>query len=528
MIHRIYRGSKCSHPSESHRWIRRSIATLLISLLFGVAGCAAPKMKDELIRTEPGFALAPADGGVVAEIARGVALEHGSEASGFQLLDASADGLKWRVALIDSAVSSVDIQTYLWYPDNSGRLIMERAIRAADRGVKVRMIVDDLLTIGHDQLIKELDERANIEFRIFNPWSDRDMLSRGGEMIAQMERLNTRMHDKLLIVDGRAAVVGGRNIGDHYFGLSPAYNFHDLDLIAFGHLAAQANDMFDQFWNSEWVVSAQNLDVVPNPEFVREAWQRMLRTNREAVELQPFLRDPPDWVADLSTLSDQLHIGTSHLAYDAATAGEISQNLGREMFAFLRQAQEELLITNAYIIPGDRAIELLQSLADRGVKVRILTNSLASHDVPAVNSHYKDWRDDIINTGADLYELRSDPAIKSIVDVPPVVAEFTGLHTKAVVIDRKRVFVGSMNFDPRSFNINTEMGAFVDSAELGEELARLMERDMEPDNAWQVLLDADGNPYWVNSDETVYEQPARRGSQRVMDVIFKMFPKDQY
>ncbi len=517
-----------SHPCVTHRLIRCSIATLLIGLLFGIFGCAAPKMKDELIRTKPSFALAPADQGLVAGIARAVTAGHGNEATGFQLLDGSADGLKWRIALIDSAVSSVDIQTYLWYPDNSGRLVLERAIRAAQRGVKVRMIVDDLLTIGHDQIIKELNNQPNIEFRIFNPWSDRDLLSRGGEMIAEMERLNTRMHDKLLIVDGRAAVVGGRNIGDHYFGLSPTYNFHDLDLIGFGHLAAQANDMFDQFWNSEWVVSAQNLDVEPDPEFVREAWERMQRNNREAVELQPFLRDPPDWVADLDALAGQLHIGTSHLAYDAATAGEISQNLGQDIFAFLRQAQEELLITNAYIIPGDRAIELLQSLADRGVKVRILTNSLASHDVPAVNSHYKDWRDDIIHTGAELYELRADPAIKSIVDVPPVVSEFTGLHTKAVVVDRKRIFVGSMNFDPRSFNINTEMGAFVDSAELGEELARLMERDMTPDNAWQVLLDANGNPYWVNSDETVYEQPARDGSQRVMDVIFRMFPKDQY
>ncbi len=157
-----------------------------------------------------------------------------------------------------------------------------------------------------------------------------------------------------------------------------------------------------------------------------------------------------------------------------------------------------------------------------------MTNSLASHDVPAVNSHYKDWRDDILHTGAELYELRADAAIQSIVDVPPVEGEFVGLHTKAFVVDREKVFIGSMNFDPRSMNINTEAGAFVHSPGLAEELAPVMERDMQPDNAWQVLLDEDGDVYWVNSDERVDKQPARGGTQRVMDKIFKMFPKEQY
>ena len=151
----------------------------------------------------------------------------------------------------------------------------------------VRLIVDDLLTIGQDQLIYELDQRPNVEVRLFNPWKDRSTLSRGGELIAEMERLNTRMHDKLLIADGNAAVVGGRNIGDHYFGLSHDYNFHDLDLLGFGHIARQANEMFDHFWNSEWVVSAVNLDVEPDPEYVKQAWADLQAKNRAAEELRP-------------------------------------------------------------------------------------------------------------------------------------------------------------------------------------------------------------------------------------------------
>jgi putative cardiolipin synthase len=504
----------------------RLLLSLVASLL--VAACAGPSLKKEIVRFEPSYAKAPAEQGLLWELASGIIREHGPEASGFRLLDHSYDGLAARLALIDSAVSSIDIQTYLWYPDNSGRLILERAIDAANRGVHVRLIVDDLLTIGQDQLIYELDQRPNVEVRLFNPWKDRSTLSRGGEMIAEMERLNTRMHDKLLIADGQAAVVGGRNIGDHYFGLSHDYNFHDLDLLGFGHIARQSNEMFDHFWNSEWVVSAVNLDVEPDPEFVRQAWANLQAKNRAAEELKAFGAEARDWREVATRLAGELHIGESLLVYDETADNTIAQNVAAKMFGFMGLAQRELLITNAYIIPGQSSIDFIRSLTDRGVKVRILTNSLASHDVPAVNSHYKGWRDDFINAGAELYELRPDPAIQSLVDVPPVQGEFVGLHTKSVVVDREYVFIGSMNFDPRSFNINTEAGAFVRSPGLAAELAAVMERDMQPENAWQVFLDEDGKPYWVNSDETVYKQPARNTSQRIMDKIFKVVPKEQY
>jgi len=502
---------------------------LLVGLgLLLLTACSGPSLKDEIVRFEPTYAKPPAQEGLLYELSNAITSEHGAETSGFRILDKSYDGLMARLALIDSAVSSLDIQTYLWYPDNAGRIILERAVRAADRGVHVRLIVDDLLTIGQDQLIYELDQRPNIEVRLFNPWKDRSTLSRGGEMIAEMERLNTRMHDKLLIADSHAAVVGGRNIGDHYFGLSHDYNFHDLDLLGFGTVAQQANQMFDHFWNSEWVVSAVNLDVEPDPEFVKETWANLQAKNRAAEELEAFGVDARDWREVATRMAGELHVGESRIIYDETADNTISQNVAEKMFGFMGLAQKELLITNAYIIPGQPAIDFVKSLTDRGVRVRILTNSLASHDVPAVNSHYKDWRDDFINAGAELFELRPDAAIESIVNVPPVKGEFVGLHTKAVVVDREYVFIGSMNFDPRSFNINTEAGAFVRSPGLAEDLAKVMYRDMEPENAWQVLLDENGKPYWVNSDETVYKQPARNTSQRIMDKIFKVVPKEQY
>jgi len=163
------------------------------------------------------------------------------------------------------------------------------------------------------------------------------------------------------------------------------------------------------------------------------------------------------------------------------------------------------------------------------VKVRILTNSLASHDVPAVNSHYEPWRDDLLGAGVELHELRSDASIQqSIVEIPPNKAGFVGLHTKAVVVDREKVFIGSMNFDPRSFSINTEAGAFVNSPELAADLAEVMLRDMSPENSWEVLMDEEGEVFWINSDEILEKQPARDGSQRIMNKIFKVVPKEQY
>ena len=514
---------RCREPLRS--W-RNRVSLPVVAILLGA--CAGPQLQQDVERPEPSYARPPATSGVLAEMAGRVHAEHGPEYSGYHLLDGSHESLAWRLALIDSAVSSLDIMTYLWYPDVAGRLILERAVIAARRGVHVRLVVDDLMTIGQENVLADLQREPNIELRLFNPWKKRDLFSRGGEMVAEMERLNTRMHDKLLIADGRAAILGGRNIGDHYFGLHHSYNFHDLDVLAIGHMAEQSNAMFDDFWNSEWVASAANLTTEPDPERAAASWAKMLEKTRSAEELESFPVEPKDWSQELAELEPQLHPGTGDLIYDEVTAGGVAQSMVARMFAIFDQAQEELLITNAYIIPGERGIEFLRSLNERGVDVRILTNSLASHDVPAVNSHYEPWRDDIVGTGTRLFELRADAAIQSLVDVPPVAAKFVGLHTKASVADGRHVFIGSMNLDPRSGAINTEMGAVIDSEGLGTALRELMLRDMQPDNAWEVSIAENGRLQWQNSEETVSKQPTRGFSQHIMNVIFKVVPKEQF
>ena len=502
-----------------------------LTLLVVLAGCASKAALKEDVEDLPlQYAEPPASSGLLYDLSTGLTGEFGEEQSGFRVLDTSFDGLYWRLALIDSATTSLDIQTYLWYPDASGTLILERAILAAQRGVKVRLLVDDLILHGHDQLIANLHAAPNIEFRMFNPWENRgSMMQRGGEMLAQMERLNTRMHDKLMIVDGHAVIVGGRNIGDHYFGLHEKYNFHDTDLFGIGHIARQSNDMFDSFWNSEWVESADALTIEPDRDIAREQRAAIQKRIAETPKLEKFPREPRDWTEELTDYVAASHVGRSKIVYDEATAEQITQTVAVDMFNFFSIAEEEMLIQNAYVIPSDQAIGFLQAMQEKGVSIRLLTNSLESHDVPAVNSFYEPWRDDLIEHGVDLWEMRADPAIQStVVDVHPVEAEFTGLHSKCAVVDRRYTFIGSMNMDPRSRNINTEMGAFVDSPELAAEMAAVIERNMSVENSWHVRMDEGGELFWVNDEERVTRQPARSGSQRIMNTLMKLGPEEQY
>ena len=511
----------------------RLLPLVLVMLL---AGCAAQRF-EPAPRPAPEYALPARPDDAFSFIESAIASRHGETFSGFRLLDTNEDGLRWRLGLLDSARHTIDVQYYLWYGDDSGLLLLERLLQAADRGVRVRLLVDDINLLLRDassvklrdQGAALLDSHPNIELRLFNPWTKRGLATRAGEALTDMRRLNQRMHHKMLVVDNRAAVIGGRNLGDEYLGLNADFNFHDLDVLGIGPVAREASAVFDSFWNSDWVLPAAGLDIEASPAAAARARAELRSRLEKAKRLARFPVERQDWQADLRTLEGQLHVGTSEILTDVPQAGAIAQDMIAAMRELMASAKQELLIVNAYIIPYDRGIGILRDLSDAGVGVRILTNSLASHDVPAVNSHYKQRRRDILEAGAGLYEMRHDAAIKAqVADTPPVSAKFMGLHTKAMVIDRTRSYIGSMNFDPRSAAINTEMGVVIDSPGLGEALARLMERDMLPENSWQVQLTEGNKLRWVSSDAVVTRQPARNWWQRVEDVFFMLFPKELY
>jgi putative cardiolipin synthase len=246
--------------------------------------------------------------------------------------------------------------------------------------------------------------------------------------------------------------------------------------------------------------------------------------------MKAFLADASSRARDIDRLPDAMSFGKSVVHTDSPSRAATSRNHMPEAFrALMRSARREVLITNAYIIPDKIFISDLRELAARGVKVRILTNSLASHDVPAVNAHYEKWRQPILDTGTSLHELRSDAAIQAeLVDTPPVRSGFVGLHTKAMVIDRERSFIGSMNLDPRSEVFNSEMGVIIDSAALSEALATRMERDMGGANSWHVTRDADGSLRWTSTAGERTSQPARSLWQRMQNLLFKLAPASYY
>ena len=381
-----------------------------------------------------------------------------------------------------------------------------------------------------DSLLARIDRHPNIQIRVFNPWEDRSWLGRGIGMVTDFQRLNRRMHNKQMIVDNRAAILGGRNLGDEYFGLNPEFNFHDLDVLGVGPVARQASQVFDRYWNSEWVraipKSAAEAEIPPEDELSTQARHSVL-TNPS---LQTLDAARTDWTAQMASLPELLAAGRSEVHTDSPSRSAQTRNhMPDAIRALMRSATSELLITNAYIIPDANFMADLHELKARGVQIKILTNSLASHDVPAVNSHYEAWRAPILETGTELFELRPDAAIRSeLAEIPPLRAEFVGLHTKAMVIDRQRAFIGSMNLDPRSEIFNSEMGVIVDSPVLAQKLAERMERDMSGANSWRVVRSEDGNLRWQSEAEELSRQPARNFMQRIENIFFKFFPANLY
>jgi len=516
-------------PRAWRAWCSVAIALLAVA-------CAGPPI-ERPPRAPPQAALAPRDDGTFAPIEAALRTRAGADASGFELLDRNEDGLRWRIALIDSARHSIDAQYYLWYGDTAGRLLFHHLLDAARRGVRVRVLVDDLNTllttasdIGvRDDVFALVDALPNLELRIFNPWTQRGLFGRGTEALGDMARLNQRMHNKALIVDNRAAILGGRNIGDEYLGLHAEFNFHDLDVLGIGPVARQASAVFDAYWNSAWVMSASALRRPDAGLDGAAARERLMRSLQAAKSIARFPIARADWSAELSALAARLQPGTSRVVSDDPGDSGIHHRMAEEMFSFAGGATRELWMINAYIIPGERLLSGLRQGKQRGVDIRIVTNSLASHDVPAVNSHYKGTRRALCAAANELHEMRHDAAIQAdVADTPPTRAGFMGLHTKAMVVDRERLYIGSMNFDPRSANINTEMGVFIHSPGLATALAGLIERDMLPANSWRVEVAADGTISWSHDDETVTRQPARNFWQRVLDVIFMAFPRDLY
>ena len=443
-----------------------------------------------------------------------------------------SDGLVARLALIDGAVRTLDLQYYLWDSDAVGYLLLDRLIEAADRGVFVRLLVDDLKFRGRTRAIAALCLHPNMEVRVFNPFSKRSSaITHGLEFIRRFARLDQRMHNKLLVADDEFAIFGGRNIAAAHFGLDEEFNLVDSDVLLSGVEVAGLSDVFHTYWESPSSVPGSALG-----ESVSEA-DRVATQALIARELEKRIPILATVLADVGTWDDRLRSIIFPLDEDAfrvvCDSPEVSQDAQPvQVVESLRRAVDsadrDLVVVTPFFVPSDIDVEWYRQIVNRGVRIRILTNSLASNQGTISNSGLNKQRLAIVQAGVELHELRTDAATKSEWEIPPRVARYLGLHAKQYVIDRERVFMGSVNLDPRSKFVNTEMAVMIQNAELAKVTADAILRHTMLENAWRVEVGPDGRLQWRSDSETLRRQPARGKGQRLADALFGLLPIRRY
>jgi putative cardiolipin synthase len=436
--------------------------------------------------------------------------EHPAE-SGVHPLRTGMDAFVARVALADVAERSLDVQYFIWHADTTGKLLAERLLRAADRGVRVRLLLDDLHTASLDRGLGALDQHPNIEIRIFNPFGLRD--ARILDFLSSFARLNRRMHNKSFTADNQATVVGGRNVGDEYFGAGTDLAFRDLDLLAVGPVVPQVSAVFDEYWNSEFAVPLAVVtgDRATPPEIDerRAALARHTEETRGSAYGRAAMET--DMAAALATGVLPFFWGRAQAVFDRpAKAGsdptDRATHLGPQLWQVVEGATSEVILVSPYFVPGEGGVALLSELRRRGVRVEVVTNSLASSDVPAVHAGYAPHREDLLQAGVELYELKptafergrrekkDDSGSEGLGS-----GSRAGLHAKTFVVDRRVLFVGSFNLDPRSGLLNTEMGILVESPALAESMANALEQQL-PEQAFRLELWPGSTLEWVTRE----------------------------
>jgi putative cardiolipin synthase len=475
----------------------------LLGVLAGVV-CACSSVPTVAVKDKPSSTSIPAV--IDSASTRYVESETGSHPgqSGFRLLLGNVNALMSRVVLADNARHSIDLQYYIFNNDATGRLLAQRLLSAADRGVRVRILLDDLDISKEDRLLDALDVHPNIEIRLFNPFRirQRSLLSKAGQFLLEGPRLNRRMHNKSFIVDGTQAIVGGRNIGDAYFDAGDDVHFRDLDALAIGPVVPQVAAMFDRYWNCDaaFPVSAYS-DNDAGKHTLDTLRDRLLREARAFTEgdyAQAVADEVPNGAS--AERKGAWYWGAARLVADDPDKVDPQEDhkalhIDRQIKQVLDDARQQALMVSPYFIPGESGTHFLEALAQRGVDIKVLTNSLAATDEPEVHAGYVRYRRRLLDAGVDLYEFK--PIGGQTDQRAYGTSSGVSLHAKTMVVDHHEVFVGSMNFDPRSRALNTEMGVIVDSPDLAAAIERFFASATTPENAFHVVLQAK-RVHWIS------------------------------
>jgi putative cardiolipin synthase len=472
--------------------VRSSQGLWVICLSLFLTACAsAPQVTDKPVSqfNDPAPAASP-----LVDLA--ISKPH----SGIRLLADPSEALQSRLQLAALATTTLDIQYYLWQADNSGLALTHEVLQAADRGVRVRILLDDIYHSGRDSAYQTLNAHPNVEVRLFNPMGNRGAAKQANYAFKK-STLNYRMHNKIFLVDGVAAVLGGRNIGDEYFGQDPSFNFQDMDAIALGEVAAEAGEAFDLFWNAELAFPVAALN--GNPEEMPTAVQTAtLATARERVTPPGEEDSPAAPKAWLSALSTELLWTKARVIVDRPNRG--SEQADSAFMTLLQDPSlrptQSLVIQTAYLIPNGPTMSNIEAIGAEGMSMKILTNSAQSNNHNSVHAFYAPYRKRLIEAGVDLYEVQGSGSLAGYLDRVGEDGR-AGLHTKSMVFDERVSIIGSYNMDPRSRVWNSEIALVVDDAGFAAEVLEEMARDFTPDAAWRLSLDDNGKLLWSGEVE---------------------------
>ena len=485
------------------------------------------------------------------------------EQSGFRLMPTGQFALQARLELARRAQRTLDVQYYQIHDDRTGRYLLRMLRDASERGVRVRLIIDDLYTSGMDPLLLGLDAYPNVEVRLFNPFpvGRQNFLTRFAVNWRDFDRVHRRMHNKLFIADGVMAVAGGRNIADEYFMASAGANFVDLDTFIIGAILPRLGELFDLYWNSERVLPIRAIVNTDVPDaLLRSGFEHMTMTEAEPITRVTVLPGeagtgelvevvgmtegtpdpeppPPNDVLGYGPITTELDAGKVGLIWADAQAyadapdkviGRVStygavpiddvDSVRYNVVEMMRRARKDVVITSPYLIPGQAGLETFRNSVERhGVKFTLVTNSLAATDEPVVHSGYRRYRPEMLKLGMKLYELSPEKVSRSL-RLGRFSTSIGRLHAKSAVVDGQRVFIGSMNFDPRSDQHNTELGLFIDSPALAQQVLKLVDV-IRQQGAYQVTL-ASNDLVWTaigpGGREQAVEEPETDAWTRIM------------
>ncbi|MEO6659972.1 MAG: phospholipase D family protein [Burkholderiaceae bacterium] len=515
---------RASRTAPDRLGFLRVMAIVAMSLLYG---CAQPPSLDG---RNSSMTLQDTSDTRLGKAALPMVQAHPGKSGVFALSD-GRDAFAARVLLADASERSLDIQYYIWNGDKTGTLLFEALRRAADRGVRVRLLLDDNGTAGLDTVLAALDAHPNIEVRLFNPFMHRRWRALN---FTDFWRLNRRMHNKSFTADNQATIIGGRNVGDEYFDAGQGVSFVDLDVLAIGPVVNDVSKDFDRYWASESSYPAERVLARVGQAAIAEVTAAASRVEKD-----------PAAVAYMQAIASSQYVQqvlARQLPFEWATVRMVSDDpakgLGRakddelmwtRLQKILQTPRHELELVSAYFVPGKAGVEYFSALARQGIKVTILTNSLAATDVAAVHAGYAKRRKPMLEAGVELFEMKPEFSPAPTKAHGPLGSSNASLHAKTFSIDRSRAFVGSFNFDPRSQRLNTELGFVIDSPAMAEAIADAF-ATIIPARAYSVRLNVTGALQWVeqrNGEDIVYHQEPRTSLWlRAFVVVLSVLPID--